>query len=160
MGVGIGIGPNGQIGPVITFDSGSSSPSSYDSHFETPEGITVSMTFDTDNKALADAYEADVARSLSWKIVDKPESPSTRAGDMFLAAFLGAAIGFVAFVVGIFCVMILNVTDLLPSVEGYYNSSVYYGKIVVKSAVGLGVFAAILLPIVVGITWKPDSPAK
>jgi hypothetical protein len=97
MGVGFGIGPNGQFGPVITFDGGStaSRPSSYDYTFETTDGIQVDVTVNTENESRAETIRKDMEEKLGLKSIEAPDGPATLAGAFGWALL----IGFLAFVI-------------------------------------------------------------
>jgi hypothetical protein len=88
-----GMGPNGQIGPVMTLEP--SAPTEYDGFFSTPEGVLIKLNMQTGNKALADQYCVDVAKAMQWQICDRPTAAGSLFSDLLTvwsAAFIAAIV--------------------------------------------------------------------
>ena len=110
---GVTSGPNGPQMTTMIIPS-SSAPSSYDSHFVTPEGINVGVTFNTDNKAIADRLEDEIAQKMGWKILEEaPEGPETLGSKITTAWLLAVLIPVVVGVLAFFGALLLNMGNYI-----------------------------------------------
>lgn len=113
---GITSGPNGmQMTPIFTpSPSAPTPPKSYESHFETPEGVHVQVTYHTSDKEVSDKLAAQLSQLTEWKdYVAPPSAPESLASKIATAWLVAFMLPFITFFASMFLGMLLDVTDIL-----------------------------------------------
>lgn len=130
IGFGLTQGPNGpQISPVLMMTpSAPSEPESYENYFETPEGVTIHVTYRTPNKVQSDRYSDELAQKMGWKVLEStPEGPKTLAGEIGEAWLAAVVIPIIVGFVGFLFVVALHMAGYLT-----FDGSTAYMSMIVR----------------------------
>jgi hypothetical protein len=142
MPVVFGMGPNGQIGPVMTLEP--SEPTEYDGFFTTPEGVMIKLNMQTSNKALADQYCVDVAKAMQWQLGERPETTASFSGDIL-------GVWSAAFIAAIALPILMLMTGMVFKSAGYmsYETSEWLYDNMAKAGIWTFVIVGLVLTVAV-----------